>query len=172
MIRIGRVGGRAWQLDYALGKHTVLHAGGAITTLIPNLWQDNFLTAAIPFVFAPYITALPGVAVPFQDTFVPVNLPTAYTVQGQPVFATGRTQDVPSNTQIDLARFQTDLDALTPGDQVQLLNIPGIAKNFGNGYVGSWTAGIDHDFRRCESECFLRGDGRHSLGQSVFAEQL
>ncbi len=133
--------------DYALGKYTVLHAGGAITTMIPNLWQDNFLTAAIPFVFSPYITALPGVAVPFRDTFVPVNLPTAYTVQGQPVFATGRTQDVPSNTQIDLARFQTDLDALTPGDQVQLLSIPGIAKNFGNGYVGSWTAGIDHDFR-------------------------
>jgi len=45
--------------------------------MIPNLWQDNFLTAAIPFVFAPYITALPGVAVPFQDTFVPENLPTA-----------------------------------------------------------------------------------------------
>ena len=133
--------------DYALGKHTVLHAGGAITTMIPNLWQDNFLTAAIPFVFSPYITALPGVAVPFHDAFVPVNLPTAYTVQGSPIFATGRSQDVPSNTQIDLPRFQTDLDALTPGDQVQLLSIPGIAKNFGNGYVGSWTAGIDHDFR-------------------------
>jgi hypothetical protein len=134
-------------LDYGLGKHTVLHAAAAITTMIPNLWQDNFLTAAIPFVFAPYITALPGVAVPFQDTFVPENLPTAYTVQGQPVFATGRSQDVPTNTQIDLPRFQKDLDALTPGDRVQLLTIVGIAKNFGNGYMGTWTAGIDHDFR-------------------------
>ena len=134
-------------LDYGLGKHTVLHAAAAITTMIPNLWQDNFLTAAIPFVFAPYITALPGVAVPFQDTFVPENLPTAYTVQGQPVFATGRSQDVPTNTQIDLPRFQKDLDALTPGDQVQLLTIVGIAKNFGNGYMGTVTAGIDHDFR-------------------------
>ena len=45
-------------LDYALGKHTVLHAGGSITTLIPNLWQDNFLTASIPYAFAPFITAL------------------------------------------------------------------------------------------------------------------
>jgi len=25
--------------------------------------------------------------------------------------------------------------------------IVGIARNFGNGYIGSWTAGIDHDFR-------------------------
>jgi carboxypeptidase family protein len=134
-------------LDYGLGRHTVLHAGGAITTMIPNLWQDNFLTAAIPFVFAPYITALPGVAVPFQDTFVPVNLPTAYNVQGQPIFATGRTQDVPANTEIDLPRFQTDLTELTPGHQLQLLTITGIAKNFGNGYIGTWTAGVDHDFR-------------------------
>lgn len=133
-------------LDYAVGQHTVLHAGGAINTLLPNLWQDNFLTAAIPFVFSPYITALPGVAVPFQDTFVPVNLPTAYNVQGQPIFATGRSQDVPANTEIDLPRFQNDLTALTPGNQVQLLTITGIAQNFGNGYIGSWTAGIDHDF--------------------------
>jgi Carboxypeptidase regulatory-like domain len=134
-------------LDYAIGKHTVLHAGGAITSMIPNLWQDNFLTAGIPFVFAPYITALPGVAVPFHNTFVPENLPTAYNVQGQPIFATGRSQDVSANTVIDLARFQNDLTALTPGNQVQLLSVPGIAKNFGNGYIGSWTAGVDHDFR-------------------------
>ena len=73
-----------------MGQHTVLHAGGAITTLLPNLWQDNFLTAAIPFVFTLYISAPPAIAVPFQDTFVPVNLPTAYNIQGQPIFATGR----------------------------------------------------------------------------------
>jgi hypothetical protein len=134
-------------LDYAMGMHTVLHVGGAITSMIPNLWQDNFLTAAIPYVFAPYITALPGVAVPFQNTFVPENLPTAYNIQGQPIFATGRTQDVAANTEIDLPRFQNDLTALTPGNQVQLLTIVGIARNFGNGYIGSWTAGVDHDFR-------------------------
>ncbi len=133
-------------LDYAVGKHTELHAGGGITTLLPNLWQDNFLTAAIPYVFSPDITALPGISVPFQNTAVPLNLPTAYSVQGQPIFATGRTQDVPADTVIDLPRFQSDLEALTPGDQVQLLTIVGIAKNFGNGYIGSWTAGVDHDF--------------------------
>lgn len=132
-------------LDYALGKHTVLHAGGSIATMIPNLWQDNFLTAAIPYVFAPTVSAEPGFPVPFQDAFVPVNLPTAYNIQGQPIFPTGRTQDVPANTVFDYARFQADLDALTPGN-VQLLSMTGIAKNFANGYVGSWTAGVDHDF--------------------------
>ena len=134
-------------LDYALGQHTVLHAGGSIASMIPNLWQDNFLTAAIPYVFSLSATALPNVAVPFQNTFVPVNLPAAYTVAGDPIFPTGRSEDVPANTVIDLPRFQNDLAALTPGHQVQLLTISGIAKNFGNGYIGSWTAGIDHDFR-------------------------
>lgn len=133
-------------MDYSIGKHTVLHAGGAITTLLPNLWQDNFLTAAIPYVFAPVITALPGVEIPFKNTFVPLSLPTAYKVNGEPIFPNVRTQDVPANTEIDLPRFQSDLEALTPGDETQLLTVVGIAKNFGNGYVGSWTAGVDHDF--------------------------
>src|SRR5579859_5595973 len=82
-------------LDYAVARHTVLHAGGSIATMIPNLWQNNFLTAAIPYVFAPTVSAEPGFPVPFQNVFVPVALPTAYNIQGQPIFATGRTQDVP-----------------------------------------------------------------------------
>jgi len=133
-------------MDYELGKHTVLHAGGSITSSIPNLWQDNFLTAAIPYVFAPSIYAQPNEPIAFQNTFVPLPLPTAYNIQGQPIFATGRSQDVPANTVFDYVRFQTDLNALAPGN-VQLLNISGIAKNFGNGYIGSWTAGVDHDFK-------------------------
>jgi hypothetical protein len=133
-------------LDYALGKHTVLHAGGAITSQISNLWQDNFLTAGIPYVFAPSIYAQPSEPIPFQNTFVPLQLPTAYDTQGNPIFATGRSQDVPANTEFDYPRFQTDLNALAPGN-VQLLSVTGIAKNFGNGYIGSWTAGVDHEFR-------------------------
>jgi hypothetical protein len=133
-------------LDYALRPHTTLHAGAAITTLLPNLSQDDFLTQSIPYAFSTLVTALPGVTVPFQNTFVPVNLPAAYNIQGQPIFPNGRTQDVPPNTEFDLPRFQQALDALTPGNEVQLLQVMGIAKNFGNGYVGSWTAGVDHDF--------------------------
>ncbi len=131
-------------LDYALGKHTVLHGGGSITTLVPNLWQDNFLTAGIPFVFSPSIYAQRNEPITFQNNLVPLNLPIAYNIQGQPIFATGRSQDVPANTVFDYARFQADLNALAPGN-VQLLNISGIAKNFGNGYIGSWTAGVDRD---------------------------
>jgi len=134
-------------LDYGLGSNTVLHAGGAITTILPNLWQDNFLTGSIPFSFSPFITALPGIPVPFSNSVVPVNLPPVYTPQGQLVVPNGNTTEVAPNTPIDLTRFQNDLAALTSGHQVQLLNMLGIATNFRNGYIGTYTAGFDHDFR-------------------------
>lgn len=134
-------------LDYSLSPHTVLHAGGAITTLLPNLWQDNFLTAGIPFVFTTFIGAEPGVPIPFSNTFVPLALPTAYATNGQPVFPNGTSSSARPNTVLDLNRWQADISALTPGDQTQLPSVSGIARNFRNGYIGTVTAGFDHDFR-------------------------
>jgi hypothetical protein len=133
-------------IDYRLGQHTLLHAGGAITTLMTNLWQDNFLTGNIPYLFTPYISAVPGVAVPFSNSATHLQLPPVYTPAGQPVFPTGNTADVAPNTPIDIPRFQNDLAALTPGNQVQLLSTFGIAKDFRNGYIETYTAGLEHDF--------------------------
>jgi len=133
-------------LDYGLGNHTVLHAGGAITTILPNLWQDNFLTGALPFATTLFVNARPGVPIPFQNSAVPVHLPPPYTTAGQLLFPGGDTTGAAPNTEIDLMRYQNDLTALTPGDQLQLLTMAGMAKNFRNGYIGSYTAGIDHDF--------------------------
>ena len=134
-------------VDYAVTSHTVLHAGGAITSLVPNLWQDNFLTGAIPLATSLYASALPNVPLPFQNSVVPVTLPPPYTTAGKPLFPNGDASHVPPNTQVDLQRYQNDLTALTPGNQVQLLSMVGLAKNFRNGYIESYTAGIDHDFR-------------------------
>jgi Carboxypeptidase regulatory-like domain len=133
-------------VDYGLGSHTMLHLGGSITTIVPNLWQDNSLTAWIPYVFNPTFTAQPGVAVPFQNTVVPEVLPPVYDVQGQLIFPNGRSTDARPNTEIDLPRFQSDVEKLTPDHQTQLPIVVGIAQNFRNGYIGSYTAGIDHDF--------------------------
>jgi len=133
-------------VDYALAKKTTLHAGGAITTILPNLWQDNFVTGGLPFVVQPLMTALPGVSVPFSNTIVPMQVPEPYTSSGQPLFASGSTSNVAANTPIDLARFQKDLEALTPGNQTQLLSVSVMSRNFKNGYIGTYTAGVDHDF--------------------------
>jgi hypothetical protein len=134
-------------LDYSVGKNTVIHAGGAITSLVPNLWQDNFLTGSMPFIFTPYVNGLPGVPVPFQNALIPVALPPVYTSTGQLLFPQGRNTVVPPNTQLDLDRFQNDLAALTPGHEPQLLSVEGIAKEFRNGYIATYRAGVEHNFR-------------------------
>ncbi len=132
-------------VDYALSKHTTLHAGGAITTILPNLWLENYVTGNFPLVFQPLVTALPDVPVPFQNTFVPEILPPVYTTAGQPLFASG-SANLPANIPIDLQRFQDDLAATTPGHEVQLFSLGVISRHFRNGYIGTYTAGIDHDF--------------------------
>ncbi|MGC1618591.1 MAG: TonB-dependent receptor [Candidatus Acidiferrum sp.] len=133
-------------LDFALTTRTTIHAGGAITTILPNLWQDNFVTGGIPLVFQPLITALPATPVPFHNTAVPLALPPAYTTSGQLLFPNNDSAHVPPNTEIDLQRFQNDLDALTPGDEVQLLTAAAISRTFRNGYIATSTFGVDHDF--------------------------
>jgi hypothetical protein len=132
-------------LNCAATKHTTLHAGGAVTTILPNLWLENYVTGSFPLVFQPLITALPDVPVPFQNALAPEILPTVYDTQGQPLFASG-SANVPANTQIDLPRFQNDLAATTPGHEVQLFTVPVMSIHFRNGYMGTFTAGIDHDF--------------------------
>jgi Carboxypeptidase regulatory-like domain/TonB dependent receptor len=133
-------------VDYAATKNTTVHAGAAITTILPNLWQDNFVTGAFPLVFSPLITALPDTPVPFQNTIAPVSFPTIFNTAGQPLFPNGDSSKVPSNTQVDLQRFQNDLAAITPGNQVQLFNTAAISRNFRNGYIATYTVGVDHEF--------------------------
>ena len=117
-------------VDYAVTSHTVLHAGGAITTIVPNLWQDNFVTGALPLATSLFANALPNVPLPFQNTVVPVNLPPPYTTAGKLLFPGGDATHVAPNTVVDLQRYQDDLKALTPGNQVQLLTMTGLRQEF------------------------------------------
>jgi len=132
----------AWQAT----DRTNIHGGGSIVTLLPNLWQDNFLTGSIPMTFSPYISALPGAPVPFQNAVMPFNAPPVYTPQGDMIFTTGNTKDVPANTEIDLQRFEEDLAAGSPGNQFHPVALLGITTNFRNGYVATYSAGFAHSF--------------------------
>jgi hypothetical protein len=127
-------------------KNATLHAGGALTTILPNLWQDNFVTGAFPLVFSPLITARPDTPVPFQNTIAPVSFPTVFDTQGQALFPNQDSSKVGPNARVDLQRFQNDLAAITPGNQVQLFTTAAISRNFRNGYIAAYTAGVDHDF--------------------------
>lgn len=82
---------------------------------------------------------------PFSNTIVPVNVPEPYTTSGQLLFPGNTTTQTPANTPIDVPRFQQDLEALTPGDQTQLISVSVMSRNFKNGYVGTYTAGFDEN---------------------------
>jgi len=147
-------------LDFSATKHTVFHAGAAITTLLPNLWFDNYVTGGIPLVFQPLITATQDTAVPFHNSAVPLQVPEAYASNGQPLFPNGDSSAVASNTQIDLQRFQNDLKNLT--GQTQLLVASMISRSFRNGYIGTYTIGVDHDFGRMKaSAAYVATAGIH-----------
>jgi hypothetical protein len=125
-------------------SNTVLRAGGAITSILPNLFWMNYLTGGFPFIVNPYLTALPGAPVPFQDAVTTFQLPTLYTLTGREGVPGGNTRIVPPNTQLDVPRFQADLSALTPGHQPQPLSMGAMAPDIRTGYMGSYTASVDH----------------------------
>jgi hypothetical protein len=130
-------------LDWRAASHTVVHAGGAITTLLINVWQDNLLTGSTPFVVYPHSTAAPGEPIQFGASITPQQLPTVYTIGGAPVFASGNSKQVPPNTVMDVLRYEQDLAAVTPGHQITPLSVAGISPGFQNGYIATWTAGVE-----------------------------
>src|ERR1039458_7444959 len=44
---------------------------------------------------------------------------------------------------MDVLRFEQDLAALSPDHQITPLSVFGMAQNFQNGYIGTWTAGVE-----------------------------
>ena len=131
------------EVEWRASGNTLLRAGGAITTLLVNLYQDDFLTASNPFVVYPRLTAAPGQPIPFGSTITPQDLPPVYATNGSLIFASGNTKLVPPNTLMDVLRFERDLAAISPGHQVVPLGITGVAPDFQNGYIGTWTAGVE-----------------------------
>jgi hypothetical protein len=130
-------------IDWRWDDKTVFHAGGAITTILPNVWQDNMVTGGLPYVVTPLITAEPGHPIPFQNSVMGISLPNVYTVSGTPVYTTGKSTDVAPNSEMDVLRFESDLAALSNDKQPQPLTAAAMARNFRNGYIGTYTAGLE-----------------------------
>lgn len=129
--------------DWKLNDKTIFRAGGSITTLLPNLWQQNMVTGGLPFVASLYESAAPGAPVSFSNTPAVITLPGAYTPSGQLIYSTGDSMDVKPNTEMDVTRFERELAALSPDKQVRAVSAYGMANNSRNGYVGSYTAGVE-----------------------------
>jgi Carboxypeptidase regulatory-like domain/TonB-dependent Receptor Plug Domain len=133
------------QLDWLAGHEAHLRAGGAITTIPPNLFQDNSLTGSTPFAVYPRLTSAPAAPIPYGFQITPAELPPVYTPDGQLIFAHG-TKAVPANTVMDLNRYQQDLAALSTTHQITPLTINSVDPAFGNAYLQTWTLGLERHF--------------------------
>jgi hypothetical protein len=138
---------KAWapriQASWQVTSNFSAHAGGAVTTIQPNIWQDNFLTGSTPFAIYPRLVSAGVFPVHYGFQLTPSQLPNTYTPQGANIFASGNTKDVPANTIMDVNRFEKDMAALTPGGVVSALNLSGINPSFGNGTLFTWTLGLE-----------------------------
>ncbi len=131
------------QLTWAAPHDFQVHAGGGITVIPPNIWQDNFLTGSTPFVVYPRLTSASSAPIPYGFQITPSELPNVYTPQGVNIFASGNTKAVPPNTVMDLNRYEQDLAALTPSKVVSPLALSSIDPTFGNAWLYTWTLGLE-----------------------------
>jgi hypothetical protein len=130
-------------VEWRVSRDTLLRAGAGITTILINLWQNNALTGNTPIVLYPRLTAAPGQPIRFGMTITPEQVPIPYTIGGSPVFATGDSKQVPSNTVMDVQRFENELAALSPDHRITPLNGAAISRDLSNGYIGTWTLGVE-----------------------------
>ncbi len=153
-------------LSWRVSDKTVLRAGGAITTLLVNPYNQNMVIGGTPLAFSPLMIAAPETPVAFTDHVTPLNVPTLYTTAGQPMFPPGQPADnVAPNTIFDIARFTRELAAQTE-QPVRPYRMGGQGPNFSNGYVESLTAGFEHEFGDLKFHASYVGTAGVRLAQS------
>jgi hypothetical protein len=154
----------SWQVTQKISAH----AGGAVTTIEPNIWQDNFLTGSTPFVIYPRLISASVFPIHYGFQINPAQLPDAYTPAGVNIFASGNTKAVPANTVMDVDRYEKDLAALTPGGVVSALNLSGIDPAFGNGTLYTWTLGLERKFGNLTGDATYVGTAAEKLPRYSF----
>jgi hypothetical protein len=123
-----------------------LRAAGALTTIPPNIWQDNFLTGSAPYVDYPRLTAAPASPVLVGTHITPAQLPPVYNTSGVNVLASGSSLAVPMNTVWDVDRFERQLAANTGTPSITPLNANAISQNFRNASLATWSLSAERGF--------------------------
>ena len=158
----------AWQVTDKLQAH----AGGAITVIPPNLWQDNSLTGSTPFAVMPKLLSASNAPISYGFQITPAQLPRTYTPAGADIFPTGRTRTVAPNTPMDVDRYEQDVAALTPGHVVSDLVLNGIDRDFGNATLYTWTLGLERKFGNLTADASYVGTTAKSCRASAFQMRI
>jgi hypothetical protein len=154
------------ELDYRFSDQFRGHAGAGLTTIPPNIWQDNFLTGAMPFVFYPRVTAAAGAQIPYGFQITPAQLPRVYSTAGADIYASGQSKDVPANTVVDIARLEQDIDALS--GQAAPLNVSAVSRQFGNAALATWTLGLERSLGNVTASANYVGTTAYKLARASF----
>jgi hypothetical protein len=153
----------AWQVDNKLSAHV----GGAITVIPPDIWEDNLLTGDAPFSVTPRRDSTPSAPIPYGYQITPSELPKPYTPAGVDILA-GPTHSIAPNTAMDVDRFEKDLATLTSSNIVTPLVLGGIARNFGNATLYTWTAGVERKIGNLTADANYVGTGTQKLARMSF----
>ena len=154
------------QVSWQAPKEITLHAGGGIMVIPPNIWQDNFLTGSTPFAVYPRAVAVAGAPLVYGFQITPDQLPRVFTTSGKDVFATWKAPEVPSNTIMDVDRYQKDLAALT--HVFSPLNLSGIDVTFNNATMYTWTLGLERKFGNLTADAGYVGTASEKLPHYTF----
>ena len=153
-----------WQVT----SNFTAHAGGGITVIPPNIWQDNFLTGSTPFAIYPRRLSSSTAPINYGYQITPSQLPQTYTPDGTNVFASGKTNAVPANTVMDVDRYEKDMAALTDSGAVSALNLSGIDPSFDNATLYTWTAGLERKFGNLTADASYVGTAAEKLPRYGF----
>ena len=154
----------AWQVTSKFSAH----AGGGITVIPPNIWQDNYLTGSTPFAVMPRLLSASNAPIHYGFQITPAQLPHAYTPAGADIFASGGSNAVAPNTVMDVNRYEQDVAALTPGHVVSDLNLSGIDRSFGNATLYTWTAGLERKLGNLAADASYVGTASVKLPRTSF----
>jgi hypothetical protein len=155
------------EVSWQAANNLVVRAGGAVTVIPPNIWQDNMLTGSAPFAINPKAVAAASAPLAYGFTITPAELPEAYTPDGNVIVKNGDTKAIPANTLLDVYRYVQDMAALTPGHTVTDLMLNGIDRNFGNAALYTWTLGLERKFGNLTADASYVGTAAAHLPEAT-----
>ncbi len=145
---------------------TLVRAAAGITTLIQYPWPNVSVTNHFPYAVTISPSARPGSPIPFDNSVAPLMPPAIHTLQGA-LIDPGKSSQWPGNTPVDVVRFEQELAALLPGNAIQPVQGNSTAQNFRNGYLNTYTAGIQQEiFGLNVSASYIGLAGVHLQGTS------
>ena len=127
----------------------------------PNIWQDNFLTGATPISIYPRVVATSAAPIRYGFQITSDQLPRVYSLSGTDIYAKWKPSQVPSNTPMDVDRYQNDLASLT--HVFSDLTLQGVDASFGNATMYTWTMGLERKIGNLTADAAYVGTASERL---------